>query len=124
MYDLPNIEALRAVLDQPLPSSLKTLLADRLADTVHCGLQDYTHVVVVEAHDPECALVEALGFSPLQTRIDNLRNALDCDWLEHHDGWWELLYTVGNEGFAYIVLVEDADASPLARLCRKAEAVT
>ena len=119
MYDLPNMAAVKTLLNQPLDAKLMALLADRLADTMHCGLQDFTHIVVVEAEDTEAAIVEAVGFSPLETRIDKLRNCLDCDWLERHDGWWELMYTVGNDGFAYILLVEDAEASALALACRR-----
>ena len=121
MHDLRNIAAVEALLTQPLNQNLKTLLADRLADTIHCGLQDYTHVLVVEAEDTEAAIVEAIGFSPLQTRIDRVRNCLDCEWLEHHDGWWELLYTVGNNGFAYIVLAEDTERCQLAQLCHRTQ---
>lgn len=119
MHDLPDMDALRALIDQPIEPSLRTLLSDRLADTIHCGLQDYTHILVVEAGDTEAAIVEAIGFSPLETRIENRRNTLDCDWLERHDGWWELLYTVGNDGFAFIVLAEDTEECALARLCRQ-----
>lgn len=120
MIDLPTVEAINAILNQPLDEALKSLLEDRLADTIHCGLQDYTHVLVVEAGDTEQQIVEAIGFSPLRTRIDNRPNSPDWDWCERHPGWWELLYTVGDDGFAFIVLVEDHDGVPLARLCRKA----
>ncbi|SFO81751.1 hypothetical protein [Qipengyuania nanhaisediminis] len=121
MHDLPNMTAVKALLARPLDPELKTLLADRLADTIHCGLQNYTHILVVEADDTEAEIVQAIGFSPLQTRTEKVRNCLDCDWLEHHDGWWEMLYTVGDDGFAYIVLAEDREGSELARLCRRAE---
>lgn len=119
MYDLPNMDSIRAVLDQPLSNELKDLLADRLADTLHCGLQDHTHVLAVEAKDTEAQIVEAIGFSPLRSRIDNLPNAPDWDWIAREGGWWELLYCVGNGGFAFIILVEDHDESELALLCRK-----
>lgn len=119
MIDLPSIEAIKATLSKPLDEALKTLLRDRLADTIHCGLPDYTHVLVVEAGDTEQQIVEAIGFSPLRTRIDNRPNSPDWDWCERHLGWWELLYTVGDDGFAYILLVEDAERSPLAKLCRR-----
>lgn len=119
MIDLPTIEALRAVLDQPLKPTLKTLLSDRLADTLHCGLQDLTHVLVIEANDQEVEVVEAVGFSPLRSRIDDQPNSPDWDWLERHDGWWEALYCVGDSGFAFILLIEDADTSPFAQLCRE-----
>ena len=118
MIDLPTVDAIKATLNQPIDEALKNLLEDRLADTIHCGLQDYTHVLVVEAGDTEQQIVEAIGFSPLKTRIDNRPNCADWDWCERHPGWWELLYTIGNDGFAYILLVEDASGAPLACLCR------
>lgn len=119
MLNLPHMDSLRAALDQPLADDLKTLLEARLADTVHCGLQDYTHVLVVEATDTEQQIVDAIGFSPPETRIDGVRNTADWDWIERHGGWWELLYTVGNDGFAFILLVEDSSKSELVMLCRK-----
>ncbi len=120
MMDLPTIQHFSDAIEKLSPSPLNTLLADRLADTIHCGLQDYTHVLVVEAGDTESEIVDAIGFSPLVSRIDGIRNQPDWDWLERHEGWWELLYTVGNDGFAYILLVEDAEGEPsaLASLCR------
>lgn len=118
MIDLPTIDSIKAVLDQPLGDVLRDLLADHLADTIHCGMQDYTYLLVVEADDTEQQIVDAIGFSPLKTRIDNRRNCPDWDWCEQYPGWWELLFTVGNDGFAYIILVEDAERSPLAKLCR------
>lgn len=107
MLNLPTLADLQAAAESVVCPKLKTLLADRLADTVHCGLQDMTHVLVVEAGDSEKAIVEAIGFTPAVSRIDGVRNSADWDWLERHDGWLELLYTVGNDGFAYIILVED-----------------
>lgn len=119
MYDLPDMDSLRAVLDQPLDPKLHAMLADRLSDTLHCGLQDCTHVLVVEGHDSEGGVVEALGFSPLRSRMDQSSDTPDWDWIEAHDGWYELLYCVGNAGFAYIVLVEDAGGSQFAAYCRR-----
>ncbi|WP_296720963.1 hypothetical protein [Erythrobacter sp.] len=119
MHNLPMIESIRAVLDQPLGEELRVLLQDRLADTIRCGLQDLTHILVVEAGDTEQQIIEAVGFSPFVSRIDGVRNSVDWDWIERHDGWWELLYCVGDSGFAFVLLVEDADGSPFAQLCRR-----
>lgn len=118
MRNLPTIGSLRAVLNQPLAPELKTLLEDRLADTLHCGLQDHTHVLVVEAGDTEAQIIDAIGFSPLRSRIDDLPNCPDWDWIERHGGWWEILYCVGDSGHAFILLVEDDGESQLAQLCR------
>ncbi len=122
MHNLPTIESIRAVLDQPLGKVLRVLIEDRLADILHCGLQELSHVLVVEAGDTEQQIIEAIGFSPLQSRIDNRPNCPGWDWIERHDGWWELLDTVGNSGFAYTLLVKDAEGPPLADLCRRGEA--
>lgn len=119
MYDLPDMDSLRAVLDQPLAPKLHELLADRLSDTLHCGLEERTHVLVVEGHDAERSVVAAVGFSPLRSRIDGKPSDPDWDWIKAHDGWFELLYCVGNAGFAYILLIEDSDGSELAAVCRK-----
>jgi hypothetical protein len=119
MMNLPTIAELATAVYTTSREDLQQLLADRLADTIHCGLEDLTHVLVVEPGDSEEQIVEAIGFSPLVSRIDNVRSLLDCDWIEHHTGWWEMLYTVGNSGFAYILLVEDDPGNPLAELCRQ-----
>ncbi len=121
MHNLPTIESIRAVLDQPLGKVLRVLIEDRLADTLHCGLQDLSHVLVVETGDIEQQKIEAIGFSPLKTRIENPSNCSDWDWCERRPGWWELLYTVGDHGFAYILLAEDAERSPLPQLCSSEE---
>jgi hypothetical protein len=119
MHNLPTIESIRAVLDQPLGKALRSLLEDRLSDTIRCGLQDLTYILVIEASDTEQQVIEAVGFSPHVSRIDNRPNCPDWDWIERHEGWWELLYTVGNSGFAYILLIEDAKDSPFAMLCQR-----
>jgi hypothetical protein len=119
MINLPDMETLRAALCQPLKPALKTLLSDRLADTESCGLANLTHLLVIEPEDTEAEVIDAVGFSPLTSRIDGNRNQPDWDWLERHESWWEALYCVGNSGFAYILLIEDADVSPFAQLCRK-----
>lgn len=119
MINLPTIEDLKAAVETETRPALRTLLAGRMADTIKCGLEELTHVLVIEADDPEWAIVEAIGFTPLRSRIENRANQPDWNWIEQHPGWWELLYTVGNSGFAYIVLVEDDSGMPLACLCRR-----
>ena len=119
MINLSDMENLEAVLDHPIDPQLRVLLADRLSDTRHCGLEGLTHVLVIEEGDDEDAVMTAIGFSPLRSRIDGIPNQPDWDWIEHHPGWIELLYCVGDSGFAYIVLVKDSDASPFAALCRQ-----
>lgn len=122
MLNLPDRASQLAVLDQPLEPGLHALIKGRVQDAMNLGLADLTHIVVVEPYDTEDDLIEALGFSPLVSRLDGLTLQPDCDWIECHSGWFELVYTVGNAGFAFLVLVQDAPGvlPALLALCRAA----
>jgi hypothetical protein len=124
MLNLPDRATQLAVLDQPLESNLHTLIKGRVQDALKLGLADLTHIVVVEPYDSEDDLIEVLGFSPLVSRLEGFSLQPDWDWLEKHTGWWELVYTVGNDGFAFLVLVQDAPGvlPDLLALCRAAAA--
>lgn len=105
MIDLPDYEAVIDYLSRPMDTRLHALVAGRLKDSITLGLQDLTHIVVVEPGDSEEQLVQALGFSPLYSRLDGPEHQPDPDWVERHAGWIEAVYTVGNEGFAFILLI-------------------
>jgi len=124
MLNLPDRVTQLAVLDQPLEPILHALIKGRVQDAFKLCLADLTHIVVVEPYDSEDDLIEALGFSPLVSRLDGNRLERDWDWLEQHPGWWELVYTVGNDGFAFLVLVQNAPGvlPDLLALCRTAAA--
>ena len=124
MLNLPNRASQLAVLHQPLEPALHGLIKGRVQDALSLGLADLTHIVVVEPHDTEDDLVEALGFSPLVSRLDGIPLQPDWDWLERHTGYFELVYTLGNAGFAFLVLVQDAPGvlPDLLALCRTAAA--
>lgn len=119
MYNLPNLESQCAALLQPLDPQLRDLLAGRIDDAVALGLDDRTHFVVVQPGDTEGDLIAAMGFSPLVSRIDGIHLQPDWDWIEHHEGWIELVYTMGAD-FAFIVFVQDAQGvlPELLELCR------
>lgn len=105
MIDLPDYESVIDVLNRPMDTRLQGLLTGRLKDTIALGLQGLTHILVVEPGDTEEQLVQALGFSPLHSRIDEPGHQPDADWIERHAGWLEAVYTVGNDGFAFILLI-------------------
>ena len=121
MQDLPTMDALRAILEKPLDPNLHKLLADRLSDTLHCCMQDHTHVIVIETDDTEEQIIDAIGFSPLRSRIDNLPDRPDWDWMERHGNWIELLFCIGDSGHAVIAFLQDDPRSPFAAYCRKHE---
>lgn len=106
MINLPDAQSIIEALSLPLEARLHTLIAGRLRDAVALGLIDLTHILVVQPGDTEADIVEAIGFSTLISRIDGELGEPDYDWIEHHDGWTELIYTVGDSGFAFIVLID------------------
>lgn len=124
MIDLPDLASQRAALLQPLDANLKSLLAGRIKDALALDLGDLTHIVVVQPHDTEESMIDAIGFSPLVSRLGGIHLEPDWDWLERHDGWFELVYTVGNGGFAYLVFVQDSEGvlPELLTLCREGQA--
>ena len=124
MYNLPDLDSQRAALLQPLDATLHTLLAGRIQDALALELGELTHMAIIQPHDTEGDIIDALGFSPLVSRIDGIHLEPDWDWFERHEGWFELVYTVGNSGFAYLVFVQDSEGvlPDLLALCREGQA--
>ena len=120
MLNLPDRGSQLATLDQPLEPNLKRLLQGRVQDAASLGLADLTHILVIEPGDSEADINEAIGFSPLVSRLDGVRHQPDWDWVEKHEGYFELVYTVSNDGFAFLVFVQDAPGilPDLLTLCR------
>ena len=120
MNNLPDLQSQLAALNQPLDPTLRDLLHGRIQDAVALDLGDLTHICVVEPGDAEGDIIKALGFSPLVSRIDGIHLQPDWDSIERHEGWCELVYTVANDGFAFIVFVQDAPGvlPALLDLCR------
>lgn len=120
MIDLPDLDSQLAALSQRLEPNLHKLLSGRMQDARALQLGDLTHLLVIEPGDDEGDIIDAIGLSPLVSRIEGVRLQPDWDWIERHEGWWELVYTVANDGFAFILLVQDAPGvlPDLLDLCR------
>jgi hypothetical protein len=100
MINLPDLQSQLDVLTLPLDSELRTLVDGRIRDSIAVGLGDQTHIIVIEPADSGADIIEAIGFSPLGSEPE-------WDWLERHGAWLEAIYTVGNSGFAFIVLTAE-----------------
>lgn len=120
MINVPDLDSQLAALDQPLEPNLHKLLQGRIEDALALELGGLTHFLVVEPGDEEGDIIEAIGFSPLVSRLGGIHLQPDWDWIERHEGWWELVYTVANDGFAFILFVQDAPGvlPALLDLCR------
>ncbi len=86
---------LRHALSQPLHPAVRATIED----TFKLGLEDMTHLLIVENNDTEEAIREEIGFHPGDDMIGDFQ-------VIHHAGLVEHIYTVGNSGFAYLVFME------------------
>jgi hypothetical protein len=126
MLSLPDAAAIRAALHQPHPARLHAILADELATAETCELQDLTYILVIQPGDTEEAIKDEIGWSPLVNPVEGTRFGT-ADFLpywvaiEDLGGWYELIHAVSNDGFAYILLIEDAPgvSTDLLRMCRQ-----
>jgi hypothetical protein len=94
-----------------LPETLRPLMRTLIDDAEKQGLLDLTFVLIVEAGDTEDDITEAIGWSPLVEPLHGIRYDEPgfypyWDHLDESDGWYSLVLTVGNDGFAYILFVE------------------
>ena len=108
MINLPDFDSQRTILNQPIDAELREPLRQCLELAYANGVADLTHILVLEPGDTEADIVEAIGFSPLLSRIDGIPGQLDADLIAEHADWWQLTYCVGNSGFAYILFASKA----------------
>lgn len=102
---------------------LRSLVLGHLTTAKENGLQDLTCIAVVEPHDSEAAIVGELGFSPLANPLSGKHFGDPdfnpaWDWLEVHRGWYELIFTVGDDGFAFILVVPK-QGSDVSAVCER-----
>lgn len=113
MITIHNEEDAAGLTDQ----ELRTLVEGHLRTAKERGLETLTHLAVLGEGDD---LEAELGFTPLHNPLTGLSYGQEgfspnWDWLEVHSGWFELIYTVGDSGFAFILFVRKG---PIAELCR------
>jgi len=111
MISLPDRQALLSAATMNLPADLHAILDRHIRVASEDDLLDLTHIVVVQEGDTEEAMKAELGFSPLVHPIDGTRFGEAgfqpyWDWLADCDRWFEMIVTIGNSGFAFVVLIE------------------
>ncbi|KEQ55323.1 hypothetical protein BV95_00486 [Sphingobium chlorophenolicum] len=106
--------SLRHALKLPLRADLTELLHKRIHQIFNNGLADLTHLLVIEAGDTEAMMRHEVGFSPLEdegVRYGSPTFIPRWDIMHHHIGWFEMVFCIGNSGFAIVLLIEDAQNS-------------
>lgn len=109
-------------------TGLQRLLLSRIAALVRDGhdLTDLTQILIVQAGDSEADIIEEIGLSPLVNPLDGCRYGDPqfhpwWDWLQETNSWFEMVITVGNAGFAFVLLIQDDDGvcPDLLAMCRE-----
>lgn len=108
-----------------LPFELRALIDSHLSLARLQGLESLTVLLVIQSDDTEADVVAELGFSPVINPITALR--YDCPefgpywgWLTKAGRWFQLVHTISDDGFAFILLIEDAECKfpDLIAMCR------
>ena len=125
MISIYDNDTFEAALAQPIDPALGELLHEKWALAGLAGLQDCTHILVVQTGDEEAEIQQEIGFRPTVSPTDGARyGAPDFQpywsWLADRGSHVELTLTIGNDGFAFILLIEKAEGVPRAVLdmCR------
>ncbi len=114
--------------DHPLQPAVAALLNLRITQLTRADgidLADLTHFLVIQPGDTMAAVEREVGFTPLTNLSDGSTYGSpdftpSWEWIEDHNGCFELVYIVSDDGFAFVVIVENllgVDAQLLA-LCR------
>jgi len=115
MLSLYDRASLRRALTLPLRADLKELLHKRIRQIFDDGLADLTHLLVIEAGDIEAMLREEIGFSLLE--VEGVRYGspgFQPRWnlIHDHGPAYEMIYCIGNDGFAFLFLIIKAEEAP------------
>ena len=105
--------------------SLRTLLANRVADWAAADVLDLTYLMIIEPGDTERTLLDTAGYTPLFNPLSGKRfrekgYSPSFDLLHLTGRYYELFETVSNDGFAFVVYIPDSlQVDPeLLALCR------
>lgn len=112
-----------AAMAAALPT-LDQLPRRRVEDILNSQLADMTHILIMEPGDTEHDIIAEIGFSPIEVEgiwfgQPGFRPAWDI--LHDHGDWFEMVFCIGNCGFAVIIFTperEGADQAGLAEVCR------
>lgn len=131
MFSLITRAAVEAATQNTaLDPGLRNLLAIRatqLDDDTEPDVElgDLAHFHAVEAGDGMTEVKTALGFAVDINLVDGIAFGHpdfipSWEWIEHHDGYFELAFVLSDDGFGHILLVPDRQGIDprLLALCR------
>ena len=113
MISLHDEASIAAAMAQPIEPALRTLMEARLDQAAKADLLDLTHIVVIQPGDTEAHIIAEIGFSPMAEPLGGIRFGTTgfyphWAWLRDLGPFYEMIVTVGNSGFAFILVIEKA----------------
>jgi len=124
MLTITDGGSLAHALKTSIDRRLKRLLIER-RDQLDGDIKNKARFVIVRPGDTIEALEAALSFSVFQnpgdgTRFGDPDFTPGWEWIEDHDHIFELVFIFTDDGFAYVVMVENKKGvdPDLLRLCR------
>jgi hypothetical protein len=114
-----------ALAAAPTNSSIDPNLRSVLRHWAAADLLDLTYLVIVQPGDSERTLLDTVGYSPLVDPLSGKRFGDEgfvpsFDWLKLNGQHYELIETVSNDGFAFVLFIPDSQRTDpqLLQLCR------
>lgn len=129
MIALRSTDCILVASQPPSEASLRKIINQRLTQLTEDGggdVADFAHFLIVQAGDDDQSVRAELGFSILENLVDGARYGdLDFEpsweWVMRHEGWFELVYVLSDDGFGWVVLIQDDEATDadLLAVCRE-----
>ncbi len=115
MLSIRSTAAMTHALTLPLDPILRAVLLRRrsqLTDHYDHDLGDLANFLIVQEGDAATEVEAELGFSILTNFVDGRRFddpdfTPSWEWLEDHGGWFELVFVLTDDGFGWVLFVED-----------------
>ena len=129
MISLTTTASIVAPTAPPRDRALQRLLDQRVEQLTEDGgaeVGEFAHFLVVGPGDTPADIEAALGFSVIENIVDGARYGdpdfqPSWEWIEQHAGWFELAFVLSDDGFGWVVLIQDSEnVDPqLLALCRE-----
>jgi len=129
MLSLRNTASILRAIQPPQEARLRSILDQRVIQLTEDGggdIAEFANFLIVQAGDDDQSVKAELGFSILENLVDGARYG-DADfepsweWIMRHEGWFELVYVLSDDGFGWVVLVQNDEATDadLLAVCRE-----
>jgi hypothetical protein len=118
-------ESLRRLTVKGL-QELLTKRVDQLTEDGGDDVSEFAYFLIVRPGDTPSDVETELGFPILTNLVDGVRFGdpefePSWEWIMRHEGWFELVYVLSDDGFGWVVFVQDDEATDadLLAVCRE-----